>query len=363
MSLRRSTMYLVALASVAAGTAIAVAVVLAGGSASGSSIRQEKARALASAASRPTVASVVKASEHFAKPAPRDPAFAKFSDPEYGVSFSYPRVFALLASGDEDGDADRLVSWQQAKEKGAGVRTAEELAGDDPGAALLATIVIPDDAYPNTSFAGGSVQFAMNRYQTAGTCQPNLLARVGDAKAPSGKVTARGITFGFIDIDAGDGNTEYYERDYAGFANGSCYEFFVRVGVAATVTQPSPQNVSTADESADAGLGLTNGESAGYRPPNERKIFGQLEKIVVSLQVEPVAGSSLDKPKYKAEPAFQHPTEALFLRARAPAGRLAVAGRGRYAGTSLIGEDLPRLRTKIGFDRARQACPSITLGV
>ena len=31
--------------------------------------------------------------------------------------------------------------------------------------------------------------------------------------------------------DAGDGSTEYYERDYAGFANDACYEFFVRVGV------------------------------------------------------------------------------------------------------------------------------------
>lgn len=303
MSLRRSTTYLVALASVAVGTAIAVAVVVPGSSGKADSIRQEKARALASSAPRPTVASVVKASEHFAKPAPRDPAFAKFSDPEYGVSFHYPRDFALLASGDDDGDSDRVVSWQQVKEKGAGVRTAEELAGDDPGAALLATIVIPDDAYPNTSFAGGSVQFAINRYQTANTCQANLLARLGDVKAPSGKVTARGVTFEFIDIDAGDGNTEFYERDYAGFANDACYEFFVRVGVAGTGAQETLQN-ATADGPANTSSEVTNFESAGYHAPNERKIFGQLEKIVVSLQVEPAMVSSLDKPKYKANPTF-----------------------------------------------------------
>lgn len=305
MSLRRPTIYLVALVSVAVGTGIGVATAVRGGSDKDAAVRQQKARALASSAARPTVVTVAKAAEHLAKPAPRDPAFATYSDPEFGVSFRYARAFALLASGDDDGDADRVVSCQQAKEKGAGVRTAEELAGDDPGAALLATIVIPDDAYPNTSFAGGSVQFAINRYQTAGTCQANLLARVGDAKAPSGKVTARGVTFGFIDIDAGDGNTEYYERDYAGFANDACYEFFVRVGVAATAPQPALQSVSTSAGSGDASSsGLTNEESAGYRAPDERKIFGHLEKIVMSLQVEPAMVSSLDKPKYKANPTF-----------------------------------------------------------
>jgi hypothetical protein len=299
MSLRRPTIYL-ALALMT----VAIAISLASCSGQATSLRQEKARTLAASAPRQTVASVVKASEHFVKPAPRDPVFAKYSDPEHGASFRYPRSFALLASGDDDGDSDRVVSWQQAREKGAGVRTAEELASDDPGADLLATIVIPDDAYPNTSFAGGSLQFAVNRYQTAGTCQANLLARLGDAKAPSGTVAARGISFGFIDIDAGDGNTEFYERDYAGFANGACYEFFVRVGVVSAPPQQALQNVSATDGASDAVAGITSEESASYRAPNERKIFGQLEKIVVSLQVEPAMVSSLDKPKYKAEPAF-----------------------------------------------------------
>jgi hypothetical protein len=306
MSLRRSSMYLVALGSVAVGVAIAVALVVPGESSKAASVRREKARVLASSTARPTVASVVKASERVARAAPLDPAFARYAAPEYGVSFRYPRVFALLASNEGDEGADQVISWQQAREKGAGVRTAEELAADDPGAALLATIVIPDDAYPNTSFAGASVQFAINRYQTAGTCQANLAARAGDAKGSSGTVMARGITFGFIDIDAGDGNTEYYERDYAGFANGACYEFFVRVGVAAAAPQQNLQNVSATGTADGGGLdtGVTGEESVGYRAPNERKIFGQLEKIVVSLQVEPVVGSSLDKPKYKAEPAF-----------------------------------------------------------
>jgi hypothetical protein len=202
---------------------LGVAFVIAGCSSKAASVRQEGARSLAAAVPRQTVAALARAPEHFAKPAPRDPVFAKYSDPENGASFRYPRNFALLDSADEDADSDHLISWQQARESGAGVRTAEALSADDPGATLVATIVVPDDAYPNTSFAGGSLQFAVNRYQTAGTCRANLLARLGDAKGASGTVVAQGVTFAWIDIDTGDGSTEFSERDYAGFANDSCY--------------------------------------------------------------------------------------------------------------------------------------------
>jgi hypothetical protein len=283
-------------------TALISAVLAAiGCSGKAASIRQDKARALAASAPRSTVATVAKTVEHVAKPAPRDPIYAKYSDPDYGVSFRYPRNFALLDSADDDADSDRMLSWQQAKEAGAGVRTADELEADDPGATLLATIVVPEDAYPNTSFAGGSLQFAINRYQTASSCRANLLARSGDAKGLSGTVTGQGIAFAWVDTDSGDGNTEFYERDYAGFANDSCYEFFVRVGVAPGPSVSSVQTVSAAQSGANGtNPSVTGEESATYRAPNERKLLAHLEKIVTSLQAEPLAASVLDKPKYKA---------------------------------------------------------------
>ncbi len=304
MSNRRFEIAFLAVAALSAGCAVV------GCSSNAASVRQEKARELAAAVRRPTVAGLAKPS---GKAPTRDSSFALYSDPGFGVSFRYPRNFALLESGDADvdgdgdADSDRAISWEQAKEAGAGVRTAEELSSDDPGAALLATIVVPDDAYPNTSFAGGSVQFAVNRYQTAATCRSNLLARMGDVKAPSGTVTAQGVSFAWVDIDAGDGGTEYFERDYAGYANEACYEFFVRVGVksgAATAGQ-TLQNVSTAVGTAsDSASSVTSEESAGSRRPDERKIIAHLEKIVASLQVESVSASVLDKPRYKSTPAF-----------------------------------------------------------
>jgi hypothetical protein len=315
MLIRRFEIAFLTMAAVSAGIAVV------GYSSKAASVRQEKARELAAAAPRPTVAGLAKPSERVGRATAHDSNFAKYADAEYGVSFRYPRNFALLESGDGgvdggegaeagDADSDRAISWEQAKEAGAGVRTAEELSTDDPGAALLATIVVQDDAYPNTSFAGGSVQFAVNRYQTAGSCRSNLLGRTGDAKAPSGTVTAQGVSFAWIDVDAGDGITEYFERDYAGFANDACYEFFVRVGVksAAGPVGQSLQNVSATgagnDVSSNASAGVTGEESAGSRRPDERRILAHLENIVASMQVESTGASVLDKPRYKSAPAF-----------------------------------------------------------
>jgi hypothetical protein len=304
MSIRRSGIVSLAAATIAAGFVLVGCT----GKAASVSVRQERARALAASAPRPTVSGLAGTSKQFAKPAPRDPSFAKYSEPDYGASFRYPRNFVLLESGDDvDGEAesDRVISWEQAKQAGAGVRTAEELGSEDTGATLLATIVVPDDAYPNTSFAGGSVQFAVNRYQTAGTCRSNLVARTGDEKAPSGTISAQGVSFAWVDVDAGDGSTEFYERDYAGFANDACYEFFVRVGVrSAPPVAPVVQDVSSAGTDSGAISSVTGEESAGSRRPDERRILAHLERIVASLQVESASASVLDKPRYKSGAAF-----------------------------------------------------------
>jgi hypothetical protein len=193
--------------------------------------------------------------QRLAKPAMRELAFSTYSNPEYAVSFHYPRNFAL-----EPGPG----------EERAGIRSQEELQSEQPGGVLVATVVVPDDAYPNTAFSGGSLQFAVNRYLTAGSCRASLLSRLGDSNGRSGAATMQGVEFAWADNNEGDGSTEFFERDYAGFANGTCYEFFLRVGVAA--------------------------DTDGERPPDEKKILGHMEKIVSSLQFESQAVSALDGP-------------------------------------------------------------------
>src|SRR5271170_7180018 len=86
------------------------------------------------------------------KPAPRESTFATYTNPEYGVAFRYPRNYGL-----EEGAPEELP----------GVRSEAELQSEQPGAVLVATVVVPEDSYPNTNFAGGSLQFGVNRYLAA----------------------------------------------------------------------------------------------------------------------------------------------------------------------------------------------------
>jgi hypothetical protein len=230
--------------------------------------KKEMPEHVAAAAAR-TAAAPSRQPERVARPTARDPALATYSNPEYGVAFRYPRSFPLQ---EEAISADREAAHEDAPENRPGVRSQEELESEEPGAVLVASVVVPDDAYPNTSFAGGSLQFAVNRYQTAGTCRQNLISRLGDSNARSGIGTIQGVDFAWADKDEGDGSAEYFERDYAGFTNGTCYEFFLRVGVVAT---------SDADTT---------------RPPDEKKILANLEKIVSSLQFESKGVSALDGP-------------------------------------------------------------------
>jgi hypothetical protein len=195
------------------------------------------------------------------KPAAHESALSTYSNLEYGVAFRYPRNFALA----EDGGLE-----EDKTEDNSGVRSQEELGREEPGAILLATLIVPDDAYPNTTFAGGSVQFAVNRYLAAGSCRQSLLSRLGDSSGRNGAETIQGVQFAWIDNDEGDASTEFFERDYAGFTNGACYEFFLRVGVGA------------------------GDDSDRTRLPDENKILGHMEKVVASLQFEAQPVSVLD---------------------------------------------------------------------
>jgi hypothetical protein len=195
-----------------------------------------------------------------AKPAPRESAFSTYGSAEYGASFRYPRNYPL-----NEGPLDEVT------DDTPGLRNQAELEGEQPGAVLVATIAVPDDSFPNTTFAGGSVQFAINRYLPGGGCQDYPVTRTGDAKSASGVITVGGVPFMWADSNQGEGDKEYYERDYAGFANDTCYEFFVRVGV---------ESAADTDQ---------------VKPVNQKKILGQLEKIVASTQLQPKAVSMLDK--------------------------------------------------------------------
>jgi hypothetical protein len=227
---------------------------------SGKAAPKEKKTSAMLAGAAPAVQAPL-ATKPVARPAPRESTLSTYTNAEYGVSFTYPRNYPL-----DEGPLD-----EETVENIEGLRSQEQLESEQPGGVLEATIIIPDDSFPNTTFAGGSVQFAVNRYMAGEGCRKLPATRLGDAGGASGTSTIQGVVFAWADSEAGEGDTEFFERDYAGFANGTCYEFFVRVGTVA------------GDDSARA------------KPVNQKKIVAQLEKIVGSWRWQAKESSMLDE--------------------------------------------------------------------
>jgi hypothetical protein len=184
-----------------------------------------------------------------AKATPREAAFSVYNEPENGVSFQYPRNYAL-----EEGELEGPVP---------GVKSPAELAEEQPGAVLLATVVIPEDGYPNTTFIEGSLQFAVDPSLMPGSCKELSANQSGGARRRTGTLSVQGVLFAWAEDTTADAGTESVERDYAGFANGACYEFFVHVVVG------DAANSDGLEKQADA-----------------KKIVRHLEKIVSSVQWE-----------------------------------------------------------------------------
>jgi hypothetical protein len=184
-----------------------------------------------------------------ARATPREAAFSVYNEPEYGVSFQYPRNYAL-----EEGELEEPIS---------GTRSQTELGEEQPDAVLLATVVIPEDAYPNTTFIEGSLQFAVDPSLMPGSCKELLADRGSGVGRRTGAISIQGVLFAWAENTTADAGTESVEREYAGYANGTCYEFFVHVAVGET------------------------GNSDGLeKQADTKKIARHLEKIVSSVQWE-----------------------------------------------------------------------------
>jgi hypothetical protein len=182
------------------------------------------------------------------KGASREAFLSTYSNPEQGVSFRYPRYYAL-----EEGELEEHSFF---------LKRQEDLNLEQPGATLVATVLIPEDGYPNTTFEHGSLQLLVNDSATPQVC--GELAGPGEPASSALKnLTLQGVLFRGTEWQYETAGTQALERRYAGFANGQCYEF--RLVVAAEIaTEPD---------------GVT-------KPADEIRILRQFEKIVGTVQFQ-----------------------------------------------------------------------------
>jgi hypothetical protein len=204
------------------------------------------------ARSAPTRSPVVKAQTPPPAPSkhkPRDSAFSVYNNPAYGVSFRYPRTYSLA----EEDLAD-----------GSSLKTQQQLQSEQPGALLIATVEIPSDAYPNTTFSEGHLQFAVNPQATAESCRSFVAPPDSDWSGATDQTVVQGIPFYWRDRGFINSESITCSRDYAGYLNGTCYEFYLQV-----VSTPASSSAVPINQ-ADLG-----------------KILRPFEKTISSLQLHP----------------------------------------------------------------------------
>jgi hypothetical protein len=121
---------------------------------------------------------------------------------------------------------DFAVSFHDPAE-GSSLLTQPQLDAQQPGAILLATVVIPDDAFPNTTFSEGHLQFVVNPTLDEVSCRELVLPENIFNPEASDQLLLRGITLYWRDRGSIAPGTVTASRDYSGFASGVCYQFFL----------------------------------------------------------------------------------------------------------------------------------------
>lgn len=191
-----------------------------------------------------------------AKQTPRTkkrPANVTYSDPNSGVSFLYPRKFALT-TGDK--------ALPQFAPLGDAVMNFVQ-----PGGVAVATVEVPGGSYPGTDFASAFFNVNVNRNLSEQQCghfafvdSHNVNGAPVDVEKAKIGSTEMETTSNFSASAMTQTETQYFHT----YTNGACYEYVLSLGT--------------------AGYGVKD----GAKPVNRDEVFAKLEKILATAKINPV---------------------------------------------------------------------------
>lgn len=240
----------------------------------------------------PTLAQQATTTPMHKKVVHKAPATLTYTDKTSGVSFQYPRKYALK-TGDA---ADELVS-------------SDPVPMDfmQPGGVALAAVALPGSAYPNSDLASAFFNVSVNKTLTADQCgefsvpQPNPSAPADptiQAKAqlttpPISKSSISKLMIGDMELQSSEttssGESSNSPREEAAkyyhiFQNDACYEFALKV--------------------ATTKLDITSTTESTTKPVNRDEVFQRLEKILATVKINPINAPEVNaEVKTNAQPA------------------------------------------------------------
>jgi hypothetical protein len=185
------------------------------------------------------------------KAAKKRPANVTYTDANSGISFLFPRKFALT-SGDK----------AQPQPGAGGVLPMNFI---QPGGITVATVALPADSYPGTDF--GAAFFTVNLNRNISEPQCDHFAVVDTSNADGEPVDAEKVKIGATDMEMTSNftasaieqaETQYYHN----YKNGACYEYVLGLGTEGFATEGRIEHV------------------------NRDEVFAKLEKILATVTVE-----------------------------------------------------------------------------
>jgi hypothetical protein len=142
------------------------------------------------------------------------------------------------------------------------LKRQDDLNIQQPGSRLVATLLIPEDAYPNTTFVHGSLQLTVNDSATPQSCT-DISTNANRATTALKGLALQDALFRGTEWQYLTAGTQVLQHEYTGYSNGTCYEFSL---VVAAEVAADPDGIN--------------------KPANETRIMRQLEKIVGSVQFQ-----------------------------------------------------------------------------
>ncbi|MGA8154319.1 MAG: hypothetical protein WB952_25470 [Terriglobales bacterium] len=191
----------------------------------------------------------------------RRPSTLAYNDAANGVTFRYPRRYALKTP---DNSKPETASSQ-----------AFDMNFVQPGGVSVASVELPKGSYPGTDLASASFNVSVNRAMTAEQCgQFSLLqlASSDEMQVQPAKVKLGGQELEEMEAISGPDGKQADAKYFHRFENGACYEFSLGL---------STQSDGTED---------------GVMPVDREDVFHRLERILATVKIDAATPAAAETP-------------------------------------------------------------------
>jgi len=193
-----------------------------------------------------------------------------YTNPDYGVSFRYPKGDSL-----KEGDEASME---------LGSLGPLEMNFVQPGGTTVSTVELPRKFYAGTDFNSAFFNVSVNSKLTADECQQFAFPKAADLQTdpvtPS-KTKVGATEFRTMEGFAEEENDAADVKFYHVFQNGSCYEFALGVETVAE--------------------GIADETKPVVKPVNRSEVFRQLNWILSTVKIQPIASPEKLVPEVAAD--------------------------------------------------------------